>query len=131
MDGVLLVNTGSPDSPAIPDVRRYLDEFLVDERVLDYPPLLRRGLVHGFILPRRPVTSATAYRAIWWDEGSPQVISRRVQKVLKEELGMPVIRFSSPHSALYRRRASPTAPTPWPSSRDSAANAGCSRRRRT
>lgn len=91
MDGVLLVNTGSPDSPAIPDVRRYLDEFLMDERVLDYPPLVRRLIVHGFILPRRPATSAAAYREIWWDEGSPQVvISRRIQKLLKDELGLPV-----------------------------------------
>ncbi len=91
MDGVLLVNTGSPDSPAIPDVRRYLDEFLMDERVLDYPLLLRKVIVRGLILPRRPATSAASYRSIWWDEGSPQVvISRRVQKLLKEELGLPV-----------------------------------------
>lgn len=91
MDGVLLVNTGSPDSPAIPDVRRYLNEFLMDERVLDYPPVLHRLIVRGLILPRRPATSAAAYRSIWWDEGSPLVvISRRVQKLLKEELGLPV-----------------------------------------
>ncbi len=91
MDGVLLVNTGSPDSPDPLDVRRYLDEFLMDERVLDYPGLVRRVVVRGFILPRRPATSAAAYRSIWWDEGSPQVvISRRVQKALQDELGLPV-----------------------------------------
>jgi protoheme ferro-lyase len=51
--GVLLVNLGSPDSPSVPDVRRYLNEFLMDGRVIDSPWLLRR-LVVGLILIKRP-----------------------------------------------------------------------------
>jgi ferrochelatase len=33
--GVLLVNLGTPDSPEVADVRKYLDQFLMDERVID------------------------------------------------------------------------------------------------
>jgi len=56
--GVLLVNTGSPDSPEVADVRRYLGQFLMDGRVLDQPWPLRKLVVSGFILPRRPQRSA-------------------------------------------------------------------------
>ena len=62
---VLLVNLGSPDSPSVPDVRRYLREFLMDGRVLDTPWPVRFGVVHFAILPKRPVESARAYSKIW------------------------------------------------------------------
>ena len=68
---VLLVNLGSPDTPSVPDVRRYLNEFLMDERVVDLPWALRRFLVSAIILPRRPKASAEAYESIWTPEGSP------------------------------------------------------------
>ncbi|MCI0536597.1 MAG: ferrochelatase, partial [Verrucomicrobiales bacterium] len=48
---VLLVNLGSPDSPRVPDVRRYLREFLMDGRVIDAPWPIRFGIVYGCILP--------------------------------------------------------------------------------
>ena len=52
---VLLVNLGSPESPAVADVRRYLAEFLGDERVLDAPRQPWRWLLlHGIILRFRP-----------------------------------------------------------------------------
>ena len=54
MKGVLLVNLGSPDSPNSPDVKIYLGEFLMDERVIDFPKLLRTLLVKGIILNTRP-----------------------------------------------------------------------------
>jgi len=89
--GVLLVNLGSPDSPTVPDVRRYLGQFLMDERVLDVPWLLRKLIVSGFILPFRPKQSAEAYRQIWTEEGSPLVvISRRVAEKLQAQVDMPV-----------------------------------------
>ena len=82
--GVLLVNLGSPDSPAVPDVRRYLREFLMDGRVLDAPWLIRFFVVHALILPFRPKQSAEAYHTIWTREGSPLVvISRQVQAALQ------------------------------------------------
>lgn len=73
MTGILLINTGSPDSFAVPDVRRYLREFLMDGRVLDLPWPLRAAIVYGCILPFRPKRSAHAYEKIWTFEGSPLV----------------------------------------------------------
>ncbi len=97
---VLLVNLGSPDSPSVPDVRRYLREFLMDGRVLDAPWPVRFGIVNFAILPRRPHASAHAYRSIWTDEGSPLVVtSRRVQAALQARLDIPVelaMRYQNP-----------------------------------
>src|SRR5215472_7424224 len=75
--GVLLVNLGSPDSPSVSDVRRYLREFLMDGRVLDVNWLARFCIVHFAILPSRPKQSAEAYEKIWTSEGSPLVVTSR------------------------------------------------------
>lgn len=89
--GVLLVNLGSPDSPTKKDVKPYLDEFLMDGRVIDVPPLLRNLLVRGIILNTRPKKSAEAYSKIWWDEGSPLiVISERFTNKLRKQTELPV-----------------------------------------
>jgi ferrochelatase len=89
--GVLLVNLGSPDSPAVGEVRRYLREFLMDGRVLDAPWPIRFAVVHGVILPKRPRESAEAYHKIWTSEGSPLVVtSRRVTAALRQRVGLPV-----------------------------------------
>ena len=69
--GVLLINLGTPDSPAVADVRRYLREFLLDPYVIDLPTPLRYALVYGLILPFRPRKSAAAYRKVWTERGSP------------------------------------------------------------
>ena len=85
---VLLVNLGSPDSTSVPDVRRYLREFLGDERVLDVPAPLRWLLLEGIILRTRPKKSAHAYEEIWTPEGSPLILtSRKVQQKLAGDLG--------------------------------------------
>ena len=101
--GVLLINLGSPDSPSVPDVRRYLREFLMDGRVIDAPYPVRFGIVHFSILPKRPHESAHAYRSIWSPEGSPLVVtSRRVQQALQERVDMPVelaMRYQNPSVA--------------------------------
>ncbi len=65
MTGLLLVNLGTPDEPTAPAVRRYLDEFLSDPRVLDINPVGRWLLLHGVILRTRPAKSAEAYRKVW------------------------------------------------------------------
>ena len=85
---VLLVNLGSPDSPAVPDVRKYLREFLGDERVLDLPAPARWLLLEGIILRTRPKKSAHAYASIWTKEGSPLVtMSHQVRSALAASLG--------------------------------------------
>jgi ferrochelatase len=97
---VLLVNLGSPDSPSVPDVRRYLREFLMDPRVLDVNWPARFCIVHFAILPSRPRQSAEAYHKIWWPEGSPLVvISRHVRAKLQERVTIPVelaMRYQNP-----------------------------------
>jgi len=91
MKGVLLVNLGSPDSPTPKDVKPYLDEFLMDERVIDAPKWLRTILVRGIILQTRPKKSAEAYAKIWWEEGSPLIVlSERFSNKLKEHTHIPV-----------------------------------------
>ena len=91
MKGVLLVNLGSPDSPTPKDLRPYLDEFLMDERVIDAPKWLRNIIVRGIILRTRPKKSAEAYSKIWWEEGSPLiVISERFADKVKKQTQMPV-----------------------------------------
>lgn len=84
----LLVNLGSPRSPAVDDVRRYLGEFLMDPHVIDLPWPLRRALVSGVILPTRPKRSAEAYARIWSDAGSPLIAhSRALAAALASRLG--------------------------------------------
>ena len=88
---MLLVNLGSPDSTEVKDVRRYLDEFLMDERVIDIPYWKRFLLIKGIILNTRPKKSAAAYKKIWWKEGSPLVvISERFTKKIREGMDIPV-----------------------------------------
>lgn len=69
--GLVLLNLGTPDSPAVGDVRTYLREFLSDPRVVDISALRRWALLNLIILPFRPKQSAAAYRKVWTDRGSP------------------------------------------------------------
>jgi ferrochelatase len=97
---ILLVNLGSPDSPAVPDVRAYLREFLMDGRVLDAPYPIRWSIVHLSILPSRPAQSAEAYEKIWTPEGSPLVAtSQKVRAQLQARAGLTVelaMRYRNP-----------------------------------
>lgn len=89
--GVLLVNLGSPDSPEPKDVKPYLSEFLMDERVIDVPLWLRTFIVKGIILNTRPKASSQAYKKIWWEEGSPLlVISERLKTKVQKQTDLPV-----------------------------------------
>ncbi|MFK5879114.1 MAG: ferrochelatase [Flavobacteriaceae bacterium] len=91
MKGILLINLGSPDSTSTKDVRKYLDEFLMDERVIDMPYWKRFLLVKGVILNTRPKKSAAAYKKIWQKEGSPlEVISKRFTIKLQKNIDIPV-----------------------------------------
>jgi ferrochelatase len=71
------VNLGTPDDTSVPAVRRYLEEFLSDPRVIDISPLGRWLLLRLVILPRRPPESAHAYRRIWTERGSPLLFHGR------------------------------------------------------
>jgi ferrochelatase len=86
--GVLLLQIGTPQSPSVADVRRYLREFLGDRRVLDMPRLPRWLLLNLVILPFRPRRSAAAYASIWTRRGSPLLLhSRGLAEGVAEQLG--------------------------------------------
>ena len=90
---VLLLNLGSPDSTSVPDVKRYLREFLGDERVIDKPSnrFLRWLLVHGIITTFRAPKSAHAYESIWTPEGSPLILtSKKTQVALQQRTELPI-----------------------------------------
>src|SRR5215216_5420811 len=88
---ILLMNLGSPDSTKVRDVKKYLDQFLMDERVIDKPWLTRALLVKGLIVPFRAPKSAEAYKTIWTKDGSPLVtLTRQLQRALQNKIEEPV-----------------------------------------
>ncbi len=95
------MNLGSPDSTAVKDVRRYLNEFLMDPRVIDKPYLLRALLVKGIIVPFRAPKSAAAYRSIWTEQGSPLIVlskqlQQAVQSVTEDVPVVIAMRYGNP-----------------------------------
>ncbi len=100
--GVLIVNLGTPDSPSVPDVRKYLREFLMDGRVIDIPFIPRFLLVNGIIAPFRAPKSAKVYKELWDEEGSPLkyygvIVERELQKSLGDEYVVKLaMRYQSP-----------------------------------
>lgn len=100
--GVLVVNLGTPDEPTVPAVRRYLKQFLLDWRVIDYSWLPRNLLVRGIIAPFRSFSSAKLYQRLWTPEGSPlKVYGESVAAGVQKELGEDYIvelamRYQSP-----------------------------------
>jgi ferrochelatase len=86
--GVLLINLGTPDSPSIPDVRKYLQEFLMDRRVIDIPLVNRFFLINGIIAPFRAPKSAKVYKELWTERGSPLLFyGLDLKKLVQESLG--------------------------------------------
>ncbi|MES2830288.1 MAG: ferrochelatase [Bacteroidota bacterium] len=86
--GILLVNLGTPDSPEVADVRKYLDQFLMDERVIDINAFKRTLLVKGIIVPFRSPKTAKLYKKIWGEKGSPLLYYSLIQAAkLQEQLG--------------------------------------------
>jgi protoporphyrin/coproporphyrin ferrochelatase len=97
---ILLANLGSPNSPEVKDVKPYLDEFLMDEKVIDVPYWIRYLLVKGIIVPFRSPKSAKAYQSIWTKEGSPLiVITKNLAEKVQELSGIPTyycMRYANP-----------------------------------
>ena len=79
---VLFCNLGTPDEPTAPALRRYLAEFLSDQRVVEIPRLLWLAILHGIILRIRPKKSAAKYASIWMPEGSPLKVWTQKQAAL-------------------------------------------------
>ena len=84
---ILLVQLGTPDRPEVPEVRRYLREFLTDRRVVEQSPLIWWPILHTLVLTRRPKESAEKYRSIWTKAGSPLLVNTKlVAEALQDEL---------------------------------------------
>jgi ferrochelatase len=110
-DAVLLVNLGTPDAPTAPAVRRYLDEFLSDPRVVGLPRWLWLPLLRRVVLPRRAPRVALKYASVWLADGSPLAVHTRAlaQAVQQRMPGLRVeyaMRYGEPSlaSALERLR---------------------------
>lgn len=109
--GVLLIALGTPDSPNYWDMRRYLKEFLSDQRVIEVNPIFWQLLLNVVILTKRPFSSGEAYRSIWdkeRDESPLRTITReqseQLGKKLSERLGEGIIvdygmRYGNPSTA--------------------------------
>ena len=103
--GVLIVNLGTPDSPNREDVKKYLTEFLMDERVIDISTWKRTLLVKGIIAPFRSLKIAREYKKLWLAEGSPLLVHgkelvRKVQDLFNREQSQVYVelamRYQSP-----------------------------------
>lgn len=112
--GLIIANLGSPESPDTPDVKKYLDEFLMDGKVIDMPYLSRFLLVRGIITPTRSPKSAAAYKTIWTDKGSPlTVITNEFGKLLQEKINVPLevaMRYGNPTPSDALKRLLAKAP---------------------
>ncbi len=96
--GVLLANLGTPNGYDYWSMRRYLNEFLSDRRVIDYSPWIWQPLLQAVILTKRPFSSGEAYKSIWNEElnESPLMTITKAQTAavateLKKQLGDRVI----------------------------------------
>ena len=73
--GVLIAYLGTPDSPDVLSVRRYLKEFLSDPRIIEVPKIIWWFVLNIFILNFRSFNSARLYKSIWTDGGSPLLVN--------------------------------------------------------
>lgn len=114
--GVLITNLGTPDEATPSALRRYLAEFLWDERVVDLARIPWWLILHGIILRTRPARVAKAYQKVWTEQGGPLLVISREQRAalelkLQERIGKEVpvalgMRYGNPsiRSALEQLR---------------------------
>ena len=96
--GVLIANLGTPDGYDYWSMRRYLNEFLSDKRVIDYPSWKWQPLLQAIILTKRPFSSGAAYKSIWnEDKGESPLMTitkdqtAAISAVVKDRFGDKVM----------------------------------------
>lgn len=96
--GILLANLGTPDHYTYWPMRRYLNEFLSDRRVIDYSPWLWQPLLQLIILTKRPFSSGEAYKSIWnEDQGESPLMTitkdqtAKITKFMQDRFGDQVM----------------------------------------
>ena len=82
---IILANLGTPDEPTVPAVRRFLKQFLSDQRVIEIPKPIWQIILRLFILPFRPKRVTHAY-AMVWGQDSPmrEIVLEQVQAVQQQ-----------------------------------------------
>ena len=100
--GVIITNLGTPDSPTKNDLKKYLNQFLMDRRVIDLPRILWIPILKLIILNVRPKKSAKLYKSIWTNDGSPlmvfskNILNKLVEKVEENITIVLGMRYGSP-----------------------------------
>ncbi len=100
-----MINLGTPDSPSVRDVRKYLREFLMDKRVIDIPYISRWMLVNLVIAPFRAPKSAKVYQELWEERGSPLLfngldLKGKLEKKLGSDFAVALgMRYQNPSIA--------------------------------
>ena len=80
--GILLANLGTPDAATAKALRPYLQQFLMDRRVVEIPRFIWCWILHCIILVIRPKKSAAKYAQVWLPEGSPLLVHAQKQTQL-------------------------------------------------
>jgi protoporphyrin/coproporphyrin ferrochelatase len=101
---ILLINLGTPESPSVSDVRKYLTQFLNDPRVIDLSWIKRKILVNGIIVPLRAPKSAKEYARLWkLNNGTSPLmehginLKNKLQKLYPENVTVELaMRYGSP-----------------------------------
>ena len=100
--GILITNLGTPDSPTKKDVKKYLNQFLMDKRVIDLPRLFWVPILKIIILNTRPRKSAKLYKSIWMEQGSPLLVfSKNILNKISDQMSNHItvtlgMRYGSP-----------------------------------
>ena len=99
---MLIAYLGTPDSPDVLSVRRYLKEFLSDPRIIEVPKIIWWFVLNIFILNFRSFNSARLYKSIWTEGGSPLLVNcikikEKVQKSLPSNYQVALgMRYGNP-----------------------------------
>jgi len=96
--GILVANLGTPDGYDYWSMRRYLNEFLSDRRVIDYSPWIWQPLLQTIILTKRPFSSGAAYKSIWNEEAGESPLmtitkaqTEKIRETLSDRYGDQVM----------------------------------------
>jgi len=82
--GVLLINLGTPDAPDTGSVKRYLRQFLSDNRVIELNKILWWPILNGPILTFRSPKTARNYAKIWAEDSPLRLGTRNIAEALSE-----------------------------------------------
>jgi len=110
--GVLLANVGTPAAPTPKALRRYLRQFLSDQRIAELPRWKWLPILYLFVLTTRPQRVAKLYRSIWTDDGSPLLaIGKRQTAGIEQRLNKERAAADPPfHVTLGMRYGEPSIP---------------------